>query len=395
MNICFFTNQHVSKLRGGIERATHELANILKQNGHHIFLLSVHNPLENDHIQENQYILPEKVQINSSKNQEFLSLFARNNNIEVIINQSEVIDILRLIKKSIPSTPVVSVIHTDPAAAIKSVQDNWDYWKLQYGPTKFFLLSPLFFLRKLYQIHTRKKYTKAKHLYYYSQSCAIVLLSDKFFESFKKLSRITDTSKLVAISNPDTVSTQQNVATEKENIVLFVGRLVFQKRLDRLFKIWNRIKDKKDWKLIIVGDGPDRSLYEKLCKKWNVDNIEFVGHCDPVPYYKRAKILCMTSSYEGMPCVIQEALRHNVIPIVFNSYESVTDIIEKNYNGFLIEPFNLKKYSNTLEALISDAEYQELIFRNIHKMEHNKLTESRRISEQWGTLFRNIIKNTD
>ena len=38
MNICFFTNQHVSKLRGGIERATHELANILKQNGHHIFL---------------------------------------------------------------------------------------------------------------------------------------------------------------------------------------------------------------------------------------------------------------------------------------------------------------------------------------------------------------------
>lgn len=395
MNICFFTNQHVSKLRGGIERATHELANILKQNGHHIFLLSVHNPLEKDHIQENQYILPEKVQINSSKNQEFLSLFARNNKIDIIINQSEVIDILRLIKKSIPSTPVVSVIHTDPAAAIKSVQDNWDYWKLQYGPTKFLLLSPLFFLRKLYQIHTRKKYTKAKQLYYYSQSSAVVLLSDKFFESFKKLSGITDTSKLVAISNPDTVSTQQNVATEKENIVLFVGRLVFQKRLDRLFKIWNRIKDKKDWKLIIVGDGPDRNLYEDLCKKWNVGNIEFVGHCDPAPYYKRAKVLCMTSSYEGTPCVIQEALQHNVIPVSYNSFESITDTIENNYNGFLIEPFNLKKYSNTLEALISDAEYQELICRNIHKMEHNKLAESRRISEQWDTLFRNIIKNTD
>ncbi len=393
MNICFFTNQHVSKLRGGIERATHELANILKQNGHHIFLLSVHDPVEKDLIQENQYILPEKMQINSSKNQEFLSLFAKNNNIEVIINQSEVIDILKLIKKSIPSTPVVSVIHTDPAAAIKSVQDNWDYWKLQYGPTKFLLLSPLLFLRKLYQIYTRKKYTKAKHLYYYSQSSAVVLLSDKFFESFKKLSGITDISKLFAISNPNTVSTQQNVATEKENIVLFVGRLVFQKRLDRLFKIWNRIKGKKDWKLIIVGDGPDRSLYEKLCKKWNVDNIEFVGHCDPVPYYKRAKILCMTSSYEGSPCVIQEALQNCIIPIAFESFESITDTIINNKNGFLIKPFNLKKYSVTLEKLISDTEYQESIRRSIHSNNIKRALDSRIIVKKWEHLFYKLHKH--
>ena len=393
MNICFFTNQHVSKLRGGIERATHELANILKQNGHHIFLLSVHNPLEDDFIKENQYILHEKVQIYSSKNQEFLSLFAKNNNIEVIINQSEVIDILRLIKKSIPSTPVVSVIHTDPAAAIKSVQDNWDYWKLQYGPTKFLLLSPLLFLRKLYQIYTRKKYTKAKHLYYYSQSSAVVLLSDKFFESFKNLSGITDASKLFAISNPDIVSTQQNVATEKENIVLFVGRLVFQKRLDRLFKIWNRIKDKKDWKLIIVGDGPDRSLYEKLCKDWNTENVEFTGHCDPIQLYQKAKILCITSSHEGYGLTITEGLQHDIIPIVFNSYESVTDIIENNYNGFLIEPFSLEKYSVTLEKLISDTEYQESIRRSIHSNNIKRALDSGIIVKKWEHLFHKLHKH--
>lgn len=390
MNICIITTQHTSKLRGGVERATHELGNILRHNGHDIFLLSAQSPLENDRILENQYILPEKAQINSSRNQEFLSLFAKNNKIDIIINQSEVIDILRLIKKSIPTTPVVSVIHTDPAAAIKSVQDNWDYWKLQYGPTKFFLLSPLFFLRKLYQIHTRKKYTKAKHLYYYSQSCAIVLLSEKFFYSFKKLSGITDTRKLFAISNPRTIKVQEYKLDEKENIVLFVGRLVFQKRLDRLFKIWNRIKDKKDWKLIIVGNGPDRSLYEKLCKKWNVDNIEFVGHCDPVPYYKRAKILCMTSSYEGMPCVIQEALRHNVIPIVFNSYESVTDIIEKNYNGFLIEPFNITEYSKNLEALINDTEHQKSIRSNIDKINIKRGPHSKKIVEEWEEVFKEL-----
>lgn len=395
MNICFFTNQHVSKLRGGIERATSELANILKQNGHHLFLLSAQSPLENDHIQGNQYILPNNEHINSSRNQEFLSLFVKDNRIDIIINQSEVIDILRLIKNSVQNASVVSVIHTDPAATIKSVQDNWDYWKLQYGPTKFLLFSPLLFFRKLYQIYTRKKYTKTKHLYYYNQSSAVVLLSEKFFFSFKKLSGITDTKKLFAISNPHTANTQQDNVTEKENIVLFVGRLVFQKRLDRLFKIWNRIKDKQDWKLVIIGDGPDRSFYETLCRKWSVENIEFIGQCDPELFYRKAKILCMTSSYEGSPCVIQEALQNCIIPIAFESFESITDTIINNKNGFLIKPFNLKKYSVTLEKLISDTEYQELICRNIHKMERNKLTESRRISEQWETLFRNIIKNTD
>lgn len=388
MNICFFTSQHVSMLRGGVERVTYILADEFKAKGYNAVMLSSSTPLNGDQLLSDQYVLPDKT-INSKENREFLRRFLAEHRIDVIINQSEVRSIIELIK-STSSTPIISVIHTDPAAAIKSVQDNWDYWKLQYGPTKFLLLSPLLFLRKLYQIYTRKKYTKAKHLYYYSQSSAVVLLSDKFFESFKNLSGITDASKLFAISNPSTANTQQDNVTEKENIVLFVGRLVFQKRLDRLFKIWNSIKDKKDWKLIIIGDGPDRNLYEDLCKKWNVGNIEFVGHCDPAPYYKRAKVLCMTSSYEGTPCVIQEALQNCIIPIVFNSYESVTDIIENNYNGFLIEPFNITEYSKNLEALINDTEHQKSIRSNIDKINIKRGPHSKKIVEEWEEVFKEL-----
>lgn len=391
MNICFFTSQHVSMLRGGVERVTYILADEFKAKGYNVVMLSSSTPLNGDQLLSDQYVLPDKT-INSKENREFLRRFLAEHRIDVIINQSEVRSIIELIK-STSSTPIISVIHTDPAAAIKSVQDNWDYWKLQYGPTKFLLLLPLLFLRKLYQIYTRKKYTKAKHLYYYSQSSAVVLLSDKFFESFKNLSGITDASKLFAISNPSTANTQQDNVTEKENIVLFVGRLVFQKRLDRLFKVWNSIKDKKDWKLIIIGDGPDRNIYEDLCKKWNVGNIEFVGHCDPAPYYKRAKVLCMTSSYEGTPCVIQEALQHNVIPVSYNSFESITDTIDNKVNGFLIEPFDINIYSDTLEKIINDTEYQESIRRNICHKNIKRVPDSGIIVKKWEHLFHKLHKH--
>lgn len=382
MNLCFVTNQYVSKFSGGIESVTLILSSMFAQKGYNTFLLSARRPMNSSLKLRNQFVLPNST-IDCKENRQYISSFIKKHHIDIFINQSEVKAILELIKSCSSTTPVISVIHTDPKAAIKAVQDNWDFWKLQYGPIKFILLSPYLYLRRLYQMYTRKKYTKEKHQYYHYQSDAVVLLSEKFFKSFKKISGITKTSKLFAISNPSTVNTQQANLTEKENIVLFVGRLVFQKRLDRLFRIWKRIKDTKDWKLIILGDGPDKVFYETLCKKWNVKNIEFAGQCDPHPFYHKAKILCMTSSFEGSPCVLQEAIQNGIVPIVFNSFESATDIIDNKRNGFLIKPFSIKEYSRTLEQLISKYNYEICSDNNILEP-----AEEDKIYLQWESLFK-------
>lgn len=392
MNICFITSQHVSELRGGVERVTSILATEFNAKGYNVFMISSLPPIDGDQLLENQFVLPNDT-TNSKENQCFLATFVVNHKIDIIINQSEVKANLELIKASTPNIPVISVIHTDPTAAIKAILDNWDYWKIQYGTLKFSLLSPYFYIRKLYQTYTRKKYIKAKHLYYYNQSNAVVLLSEKFINSFINLTEIKDISKLYAISNPQSITRIQNIETKKENIVLFVGRLVYQKRLDRLFRIWKKIKDKKDWKLIIVGDGPDRDLYESLCKKWHIEKVEFVGQCDPTPFYQKAKILCMTSSHEGYGLVITEALQYSVIPIVFESFESITDTIINNKSGFLIKPFNLKKYSVTLEKLISDTEYQESIRRSIHSNNIKRALDSGIIVKKWEHLFHKLHKH--
>lgn len=392
MTICFITNQHVSEFRGGIEKVTSILADEFKAKGYNVFMLSSLAPIDCDQLLENQYVLPNK-KMDSKENLDFLSLFVAKYKVDIIINQSEVKAILKLIKTSVPQTPVISVIHTDPAATIKTVQDNWDYWKIQYGIIKFSLLTPYLFLRKLYQRYTRKKYTKAKHLYYYNHSNAVVLLSRKFFDIFRELTDIKDASKLYAISNPQTITRTQNIENKKENIVLFVGRLVFQKRLDRLFKIWISIKNRKKWKLIIVGDGPDRKFYEDLCKKWDIDNVEFVGHCNPFTYYQKAPILCMTSSHEGYGLAITEAMQHNVIPIAYKSYESIEDIISNGKDGFTIRPFSVSAYSKTLERLMNDTSYREEILENIKQKNIREKDSIDKIIDQWGKLFKELTTN--
>ena len=98
----------------------------------------------------------------------------------------------------------------------------------------------------------------------------------------------------------------------------------------------------------------------------------------------------MTSSYEGSPCVIQEALQNCIMPIAFESFESITDTIINNKNGFLIKPFNLKKYSVTLEKLISDTEYQKSIRSNIDKINIKRGPHSKKIVEEWEEVFKEL-----
>lgn len=71
-------------------------------------------------------------------------------------------------------------------------------------------------------------------------------------------------NRVVSICNPLPISIERRTQwAEKENIVLFVGRLDSQKGLDKMLRIWSHINS-NGWKLQIVGTGP---LESKL-KKW-------------------------------------------------------------------------------------------------------------------------------
>lgn len=106
-----------------------------------------------------------------------------------------------------------------------------------------------------------------------------------------------------------------------------------------MIETWEFIEEHNpNWKLTIVGDGPERSNLEQISNNIGLKRVSFVGFQNPNEYYKRAAVLMLTSEYEGFPLVIAECMSFGVVPIVYGSYSAVYDIIENGKNGAIVEP---------------------------------------------------------
>lgn len=390
MNILFVNDAHISEQRGGVERVTSILSTKFAERGHLVYMLSANKPLEGDSLGANQYVLP--TTCNEKEEEEYIKQLLSDKDINIIINQSESVRILSLISKSHRDIVIISCLHINPLAAVKSTSDYWDRWKLKYGILHF-IFYPIF-------IHLLKKTRKAivkssrdRLLQLYITSDAVVLLSEKYINVLTNFLKIQDQEKIQAIPNPFSYE-HINPREEKENVILFIGRLEFQKRLDRLMFIWKNICHKHpEWKILVLGDGEYRENYERLAKKLNLTNFEILGNKAPEKYYKEASIICMTSSHEGLPMVLLEATKYEVIPVVFNSFESVTDIIEDKFNGFLIEPFSNKEYARVLKILMENNDYRKTIRMNIRESNKKRDFSCKGIIDKWELLFNHLDRN--
>ena len=164
----------------------------------------------------------------------------------------------------------------------------------------------------------------------YEFSDRYVLLSESFVPMFKRFVWLIRGRKIAVITNPLTLDV---VRREKENLIIYVGRLEeTQKRVSRIIEIWRRVVgDLPDWKLEIVGDGPDRKKYEEQAQ--GLPRISFEGFQNPAPYYARAKLLLLTSDFEGFALVLVEAMASRCVPIVLGSYPAAYDIVRGGGSG--------------------------------------------------------------
>lgn len=162
----------------------------------------------------------------------------------------------------------------------------------------------------------RKKKTKLNHLLEYSDK--VVVLSQKYIQDCLSLTSTHNAHKLYAIPNLLTFQIPESLSSgTKQNILLYVGRLSYaDKRVDRLLSVW------KNFNLSIPIGVSILSVTENTEKTWkNIRRISFetnffMGHQNPEPFYKKSKIVCLTSTHEGMPMVVNEALAYGCIPVV-------------------------------------------------------------------------------
>jgi len=116
--------------------------------------------------------------------------------------------------------------------------------------------------------------------------------------------------------------------------LLYVGRLIPLKGLDRLFRALARLPDSSPgWSLTLVGDGPEREPLQKLARQLGLKNkVDWVGSipADQVGgYYQTADYLLQPSRGDGWGMTIPEALRHGCDVIATETCGAV-DLVESH-----------------------------------------------------------------
>jgi GalNAc-alpha-(1->4)-GalNAc-alpha-(1->3)-diNAcBac-PP-undecaprenol alpha-1,4-N-acetyl-D-galactosaminyltransferase len=165
-------------------------------------------------------------------------------------------------------------------------------------------------------------------------------------------------TNLAVIGNPIR-EIEPNPTIKKENIILSVGRLIISKHLDELIKIFSEI-DAPDWKLIIVGDDAlkqrNKEKLEKLTRDLGIsDRVELTGkRLDVESFYNRSKIFAFTSSSEGFPNVVGEAMSAGLPVIAYDCVAGPSDLIAHEKSGFLIKLHDTSSFKEALKKLMKD-----------------------------------------
>lgn len=156
---------------------------------------------------------------------------------------------------------------------------------------------------------------------------------------------------------------------EREKNVLMVGRLINSKHQDMLIEMFAKVSS-PEWKLIIVGyDHLKQHHMERLkvlAKGLNVEQrVIFTGKQDNVEeiYYK-SSVFAFTSSSEGFPNVIGEAMAAGLPVVAFDCVAGPSEMIIDGHNGFLVPLFDTRMFELKLKQLMEDEELRKRLGAN-------------------------------
>jgi len=169
--------------------------------------------------------------------------------------------------------------------------------------------------------------------------------------------------------------------TPEERSVITVGRLVPQKDLDLFLEAAALLTRKKTGvRFLIVGDGPCRERLERKASQNGLrGKIVFLGERDDIPeLLQAADIFWLTSSWEGLPNVLLEAMAC-AKPIVTRDVGACREIINHGENGYLVPDRNAETFAQHTLGLLSDLDRAQGMGRAGRKLAEEKFSSGKMV----------------
>lgn len=187
-----------------------------------------------------------------------------------------------------------------------------------------------------------------------------------------------------AVVIPNAVRALPPPDNARELLVLAIGRLTHQKGFDLLLRAFAKLAAPlRDWKLVIIGEGPERANLLQLRDGLNLGGrVEFEGPvADIERFMARAGLVVQPSRYEGFPNVVLESMGMGAAVIAANCPSGPADLIEDSVNGRLVPVEDVEALQHAMEELMSQPELRARLGREASKVRERFRQD--RIMAQW------------
>ena len=191
----------------------------------------------------------------------------------------------------------------------------------------------------------------------YPLANAVVTQTELAKQLLKRRYRFT---RFAVIPNPVEVPAKVPPVGMRSRRIVSVGYLGGEKNQQALLRAFASSADRNEWKLDIVGDGPERTTLVELARSLGIaQRVDFLGERKNVSeLLSDSRIFAFTSLSEGFPNALSEALAHGCACIAFDCVAGPADLIQDDRNGILIPSGDQEAYCAGLQSLMRDESQQ-------------------------------------
>lgn len=158
------------------------------------------------------------------------------------------------------------------------------------------------------------------------------------------------------------------IAPNGEKILMHTSNFRLVKRVSDTIRIFEQVYKEIPSKLILVGDGPERSDCEKLSRQLNLcEHIKFLGKQDGlVDILNAADVFLIPSQSESFGLAALEAMACGV-PVVSSSVGGLPELVKHNDSGFIAEIGDVERMSKYVIDLLTNQRKYEKFSNNARR----------------------------
>lgn len=183
---------------------------------------------------------------------------------------------------------------------------------------------------------------------------------------------------------------KQVIAPNDEKILAHASNFRVVKRVGDVLKIFENVSKKIPCKLLFVGDGPERSKIEEMCRQLGVcDDVRFLGRQEEMEdILAISDLFILPSEYESFGLVALEAMASKV-PVISSDVGGLPEINIDGVTGFLSPVGDVEAMSENALKILTDPELMKKMQKAA--FEHAQKFDIANIVPEYENLYERVL----